>query len=126
MTQVGQSSGSLVGEISLEEMWRMVDRIRVGDQGYALVVAANGQLIAHGNANEKPRVARGDNLATQPLVQLVHGQRNAGAGLARVLQRSGIQMLGVAAPLALLELDGDGRAAAQRSLCRRGRRSRAS
>ena len=58
-------------------MWRMVDRIRVGEQGYALVVAANGQLIAHGNANEKPRVARGDNLTTQPLVQLVHGQRNA-------------------------------------------------
>ena len=56
----------------------MVDRIRVGDQGYALVVAANGQLIAHGNSNEKPRVARGDNLATQPLVRLVHGQHNAG------------------------------------------------
>ena len=39
LTQLGQSSGSLVGEISLEEMWRMVDRIRVGEQGFALVVA---------------------------------------------------------------------------------------
>src|SRR5688572_10139430 len=76
LAQLGQSSGSLVGEISLEEMWRMVDRIRVGEFGYALVVAPNGQLIAHGNPNEKPRVARGDNLGTQPLIRLVQNQRN--------------------------------------------------
>src|SRR5688572_7676315 len=38
LSRVGVSSGSLVGEISLEEMWRMVDRIRVGELGYALVV----------------------------------------------------------------------------------------
>jgi len=99
LTQLGQSSGSLVGEISLEEMWRMVDQIRVGDQGYALVVAANGQLIAHGNSNEKPRVARGDNLATQPLVRLVHGQRNAGPASLEYANDAGVQMLGVAAPL---------------------------
>jgi signal transduction histidine kinase len=99
LTQVAQSAGSLVGEISLEEMWRMVDQIRVGEQGYALVVAANGQLIAHGNANEKPRVARGDNLATQPLVRLVHGQRDAQAASLEYLNETGVQMLGVAAPL---------------------------
>ena len=99
LTQLGQSSGSLVGEISLEEMWRMVDQIHVGDQGYALVVAANGQLIAHGNSNEKPRVARGDNLATQPLVRLVHGQRNAGPASLEYANDAGVQMLGVAAPL---------------------------
>ena len=102
LAQLGQSSGSLVGEISLEEMWRMVDQIRVGDQGYALVVAANGQLIAHGNSNEKPRVARGDNLATQPLVRLVHGQRNAGPASLEYANDAGVQMLGVAAPLELL------------------------
>ena len=102
LAKVGQSSGSLVGEISLEEMWRMVDRIRVGEQGYALVVAANGQLIAHGNSNEKPRVARGDNLAGQPLVRLVHGQRSAGPASLEFASDAGIQMLGVAAPLELL------------------------
>ena len=80
----------------------MVDRIRVGDQGYALVVAANGQLIAHGNSNEKPRVARGDNLATQPLVRLVHGQRNAAPASLEYANDAGVQMLGVAAPLELL------------------------
>jgi signal transduction histidine kinase len=102
LTQLGQSSGSLVGEISLEEMWRMVDRIRVGDQGYALVVAASGQLIAHGNSNEKPRVARGDNLATQPLVRLVHGQRSKGPASLEYANEAAVQMLGVAAPLELL------------------------
>jgi signal transduction histidine kinase len=80
-------------------MWRMVDQIRVGDQGYALVVAADGQLIAHGDANEKPRVARGDNLATQPLVRLVHGRRDAGPASLEYPNDAGIQMLGVAAPL---------------------------
>ncbi len=102
LAQAGQTAGSLVGEISLEEMWRMVDRIRVGDQGYALVVAANGQLIAHGNANEKPRVARGENLATQPLVRLVHGQRNASPASLEYAHDAGVHMLGVAAPLELL------------------------
>jgi signal transduction histidine kinase len=102
LTDVGQSSGSLVGEISLEEMWRMVDRIKVGEQGYALVVAGNGQLIAHGNSNEKPRVARQDNLATQPLVRLVHGQRNTGSASLEYANEGGVQMLGVAAPLELL------------------------
>ena len=102
LAQVGQNAGSLVGEISLEEMWRMVDQIRVGDQGYALVVAANGQLIAHGNSNEKPRVARGENLATQPLVRLVHGRRNASPASLEYANDAGVQMLGVAAPLELL------------------------
>jgi signal transduction histidine kinase len=102
LAQIGQNAGSLVGEISLEEMWRMVDQIRVGDQGYALVVADNGQLIAHGNSNEKPRVARGDNLANQPLVRLVHGDRKAGPASLEYANDAGVQMLGVAAPLELL------------------------
>jgi len=99
LPQLGNSAGSLVGEISLEEMWRMVDQIRVGDQGYALVVAKNGQLIAHGNSNEKPRVARGDNLANQPLVRLVRGNRDARTASLEYTNDSGVQMLGVAAPL---------------------------
>ena len=60
--------GGLVGRLNLEAMWRMVDRIRVGDQGYALVVTSEGQLLAHGNPDAKSRVARGDNLSAHPLV----------------------------------------------------------
>jgi signal transduction histidine kinase len=102
LTHVGQAAGSLVGEISLEEMWRMVDRIHVGEQGYALVVAAEGQLIAHGNPNEKPRVARGDNLKDQPLVQLMHSQHDSTPVSLEYASGGGVQMLGVAAPLAPL------------------------
>jgi signal transduction histidine kinase len=103
LTHVGQSSGSLIGEISLEEMWRMVDRIRVGQQGYALVVAPDGRLIAHGNPNEKPRVAQGVILNNQPLVQLMHDQPDTKSTASlEYPTEGGVQMLGVAAPLAPL------------------------
>ena len=102
ITHIGQPAGWLVGEISLEEMWRMVDRIRVGQQGYALVVAPDGRLIAHGNPNEKPRVARGDNLQDHPLVRLIHGSNNREPISQEFAASDGRQMLGVAAPLAPL------------------------
>ena len=69
LRHLNESTGWLQGELRLEEMWRMVDRIRVGQQGFALIVANEGQLVAHGDPNEKPRVARGDNLQSHPLVQ---------------------------------------------------------
>jgi signal transduction histidine kinase len=68
--------GWLVGRLNLEELWRMVDRIRVGEQGVALLVGHRGQLLAHGHPDEKPRVARGDNLLSHPLLQAL-GRRPA-------------------------------------------------
>ena len=35
----------------------MVDTIRVGTQGYALIVGEDGRLIAHGNPDEKRHIA---------------------------------------------------------------------
>ncbi|MBI4886193.1 MAG: sensor histidine kinase [Acidobacteria bacterium] len=63
--------GWLVGRLNLEAMWRMVDRIRVGRNGYALVVTNEGQLLAHGNPAAKSLVARGDNLSAHPLVSRI-------------------------------------------------------
>ena len=63
--------GWLVGRLNLEAMWRMVDRIRIGDQGYALVVTSEGQLLAHGDPDDKSRVAGGDNLLSHPLIARV-------------------------------------------------------
>jgi signal transduction histidine kinase len=60
--------GWLVGRVNLEAMWRMVDRIRVGANGFALVITNEGQLLAHGDPAAKSRVARGDNLRGHPLV----------------------------------------------------------
>jgi signal transduction histidine kinase len=103
LTHVGKASGALVGEFSLEEMWRLVDRIKVGEQGYALIVAPNGKLIAHGNPNDKARVARGDNLTDQPLVRLVHDQQNAGPASLEYTNENGVNVLGVGAPLPPLD-----------------------
>ena len=66
---VAGRGGWLVGRLNLEELWRMVDRIRVGEMGIALLVGPHGQLLAHGHPDEKPRVARGDNLQSHPLLQ---------------------------------------------------------
>jgi signal transduction histidine kinase len=66
------NGGWLVGRLNLEELWRMVDRIRVGDRGYALVVTDDGQLLAHGDPDAKSRVARGDGLQDHPLVSRVY------------------------------------------------------
>jgi hypothetical protein len=101
LLNAGQASGWLVGQINLEEMWHMVDLIRIGQQGFALVVASEGQLIAHGDPNEKARVARGDNLKDNQLVQLIHRQGDKEPVSAEFTE-GGRQFLGVAAPLSIL------------------------
>ncbi len=64
----GPDAGWLVGRLSLEELWRMVDRIRVDEQGFALVVKQDGQFIAHGNPDAKALVARGDSFSYPPVL----------------------------------------------------------
>jgi signal transduction histidine kinase len=51
--------GWIVAEISLEELWRTVDGIKVGTQGYALLMDQQGKLLAHGNPNDKGLIASG-------------------------------------------------------------------
>jgi len=55
-----QDAGWIVGGIALEELWRMVDRVHVGERGYALIVGEDGRLIAHGNPDEKRLIAEAD------------------------------------------------------------------
>lgn len=71
-----QSAGWLVGDLSLEELWRTVDQVRVGREGYALLVDDAGRLIAHGDPNAKGRVALGESLSQHPIVSAL---RRAGA-----------------------------------------------
>ena len=56
----------------------MVDRIRVGQEGFALVVADGGQLIVHGDPDQKPRVAAAENLSGHELVMAVAALRARG------------------------------------------------
>ncbi len=111
ITRLGEASSWLVGEVSLEELWRMVDRIRVGQQGFALVVADGGQLIAHGDPDQKPRVAAAENLSGHELVVAVaalrsrkrlDGGQSASLDEAVIerLDDGGRRLLAVAAPVA--------------------------
>ena len=76
LTRLTEANGWLVGEVSLEELWRMVDRIRVGQQGFAMVVAGSGLLIAHGDPDQKARVAASEDLSEHPLVAAITAQRS--------------------------------------------------
>ena len=90
----------LVGRVNLEELWRMVDSIHVGRSGYALVVTNDGRLLADGNPEAKPRVARGDNLSDHPLVLRVRDKAISPDGVASQQYGAGsASMLGVAAQL---------------------------
>src|SRR4029077_17413330 len=70
----------------------------IDQQGFALVVASQGQLIAHGNPDEKPRVARRDNLKDHPLVHLIHSC-GAQEPVSLEFTENNQRVLGVAAPL---------------------------
>ncbi len=102
LTSLGEPNGWLVGEVSLEELWRMVDRIRVGREGFAMVVAGGGQLIAHGDPDQKPRIAAAENLSDHELVVAV-------AALRARERADGTQPALLAAALVSEYLDDDGR-----------------
>jgi signal transduction histidine kinase len=59
-----EETGWIIAEISLEELWRTVDRIKVGTGGYALLLDGKGDLVAHGNPNDKALIAGAPSTAT--------------------------------------------------------------
>ena len=61
----GQDPGWIVAELSLEELWRTVDSIKIGSQGYALLMDEQGKLLAHGNPNDKGLIADGATASPQ-------------------------------------------------------------
>ncbi len=94
LKRLGRPAGWLVGEISLEEMWRMVDEIRIGQEGYALLVAPDGTLLAHGNPDRKTLVAQS--------VKVEARATPASGTEVRQYADNGRQMLAVEAPVPLL------------------------
>ena len=102
LTRLGEPAGWLVGQFSLEEMWRTVDRIRIGAHGYAMVLASNGELIAHGNPDKKALVAQSRNLSAHPLLTALGGARDARPVSSEYTDDNGDTELGVAAAMAPL------------------------
>jgi signal transduction histidine kinase len=68
LTKLGAPAGWLIGQFSLEEMWRTVDRVKIGAHGFALVLASNGELVAHGDPDRKALVAQAKNMSGHPLM----------------------------------------------------------
>jgi signal transduction histidine kinase len=102
LTHLNQPAGWLAGEFSLEEMWRMVDQIRIGAHGFALVVAPSGELVAHGDPDKKALVAQARNMSGNPLVQAARADRNRAPVSQEYTDDESRRQLGVAASIAPL------------------------
>jgi two-component system, NtrC family, sensor kinase len=97
LTHLNQPSGWLAGEFSLEEMWRMVDQIRIGEHGFALAVAPDGELIAHGDPDKKALVAQSRNMNGHPLVAAMKSRTDPAPLTQEYIDQDGRSELGVAA-----------------------------
>lgn len=102
LSRLGQPAGWLVAEFSLEEMWRMVDQIRIGDHGYAMVVGRDGRLVAHGDPDKKALVAQERDMSSHPLVRAALAARDLAPFSREYVDGEGRRVLGVAARLAPL------------------------
>jgi len=94
LMRLNQPSGWLVGEFSLEQMWRMVDQIRIGERGFALVATADGTLVAHGDPDKKALVAQGQKLTGNPLIT---GPLDGASAWREIVDDDGVRQLAVAA-----------------------------
>ena len=97
LDHAGPPVAYLVGGLRLEELWRIVDRVRVGGRGHALLVDETGRLLAHGDPAMKPSIARNAAMGWHPLINPRPGATLAGAE--RYRTPAGVEMLGVARPV---------------------------
>ena len=102
LTHLNQPAGWLAGEFSLEEMWRMVDQIRIGDHGFAMVVAPGGELVAHGDPNKKALVAQMRNVSGNQLFAAARTRADTAPVSQEYTDEDGGRQLGVAARIAQL------------------------
>lgn len=97
---LGEIQGVIIGELNLIEMWRLVDSIRIGKEGYAFVVSKEGLLIAHGLSSAKERILRQEQIGYLPIVQAALEGRE----VAEVYHdERGIEEIGVSAPIPSLD-----------------------
>ena len=59
----------LVAELQLEELWQVVDNVKVGMSGRAFLVDDSGRIIADGRPDGKKRIARGERIGGHPLAR---------------------------------------------------------
>ena len=103
LTRLGEPAGWLVGQFSLEEMWRTVDRIKIGAHGYAMVIAGNGELVAHGDPDKKALVAQARNMSAHPLLAELRASGGSRGVASEYTDGDNEQQLGVAAAMTPLD-----------------------
>jgi signal transduction histidine kinase len=90
----------IVAEISLEQLWRTVDSMRIGARGYALLLDRQATLLAHGNPNDKGLIAsRALASADEQALANAVRQNAEHATFTRFKDPRGEDLLGVAAPV---------------------------
>ncbi len=102
LARLNQPAGWLAGEFSLEEMWRMVDQIRIGEHGFAMVVAPGGELVAHGDPDKKALVAQMRTMSGHRLFASARARADAAPVSQEYTDEDGRRQLGVAARIAQL------------------------
>ena len=95
----GGSAAWLVARLQLEQLWKTVDEIKVGNTGYVLVVTNDGVLLAH---KDRSRVANGDSLDRHPIVSAMRDLSNKQAVVWKEYDANETQVLGVGAKLSSL------------------------
>jgi signal transduction histidine kinase len=105
VSPAGQEAGWVVGVIALEELWRTVEAVHIGEQGYALLLDEQQRFIAHGNPIKRPLVA----LTQQPsehkrpeqdfAAAIRRDANQAERRSARYRDSHGLEMLAVGSPV---------------------------
>ena len=90
-------TGRIVGELALEELWRMVDRITVGEHGRAALLTEGDRLVAHGNPDKKRLIALTSGKG--PLAQKVATLHDTSIRSTQYQDELGEEMVLVAAPI---------------------------
>jgi two-component system, NtrC family, sensor kinase len=91
--------GWLVGQLGLEQLWRTVDSIHVGEKGYALLVTDDGLLLAHGDRKSKQLVARREKLSDHPVVAAMRVPASGNRVVSQQYVANDQEILGVGARL---------------------------
>jgi signal transduction histidine kinase len=88
--------GWIVAEISLEQLWREVDAIRIGTRGFAMLIDEEGRFIAHGDPDKRHLAANRTRATAEEQGLAALSESDIRERLPRVVTDSGT-MVGVAA-----------------------------
>jgi len=100
LVDTSDERGWIIAEISLEELWRTVDRIKVGTRGYALLLDEDGKLVAHGNPDEKTLIALREAAASEERTLADDARKSQVPPAAKFTNpHSGEELLAVGAPI---------------------------